>query len=341
MATDFAYTFHVRAENYIAEQVFSIILEAGMQYGDDQSGINYSQDEQGFGLQFCGVATDEPESKLRTWLTEFSAGGVEIDWMMLSNDGGCYTACSSFIKGEEITHLDAATWIPDWSEAILVGKALDGNDEALSKIPDLILSYDGDCGANEYLWGYLTLFEALANAGRLNARTEDVEEWSEILFRMTNPDEYECPLEGCEALFTQIESAIETRKRLDEVLKGDFVTLLEQIDISSLDEWENKGLYADEGVYCAWNDNYYSSSEDAIDLFMENKRAVRASFEGWLQLKDCRYIENSDNSGIAEVGYTFENAMSTCRKFVEWVKDRFTIDLKSVEFSDWNKAVGV
>lgn len=88
MATDFAYTFHVRAEKLIAEQVFSIILEAGMQYGDDQSGINYSQDEQGFGLQFCGVATDEPESKLRTWLTEFSAGGVEIDWMMLSNDGG-------------------------------------------------------------------------------------------------------------------------------------------------------------------------------------------------------------------------------------------------------------
>ena len=263
--------------------------------------------------------------------------------MMLSNDGGCYTACSSFIKGEEITHLDAATWIPDWSEAILVGKALDGENEAVSKIPNLIFSYDGDCGANEYLWGYLTMFEALANAGRLNARTEDVEEWSEILFRMTNPDEYECPLEGWryEALFSQIESAIETRKRLDEVLKGDFVALLEKIDISSLDEWETKGLYADEGVYCAWNDCYYTSSEDAIDLFMENKRAVRASFEGWLQLKDCRYIENSDNSGIAEVGYTFENAMSACRKFVEMVKDRFTIDLQSVEFSDWNKAVGV
>jgi len=129
--------------------------------------------------------------------------------------------------------------------------------------------------------------------------------------------------------------------KVDEVLRGDFVSMLEKIDISSLDEWENKGLYADEGIYCAWNDCYYTSTEDAIVLFMENTRAIRASFEGWLQLKDCRYIENFDNSHIEEVGYTFPHAMSTCRKLVEWARNRFTIDLQSVEFSDWNKAVGV
>ena len=218
MATDFAYTFHVRAEKYIAEQVFSIILEAGMQYSNREAQINYSQDERGYALHFCGVATDEPSSKLRDWLTDYSAGGTEIDWMMLSNDGWCYTCCRSYIHGKEIVHLDLETWIPNWSEAVLVGKALDGENEAVSKIPNLIFSYDKDCGANEYLWGYLSMFEALANAGRLNARTEDVEEWSEILFRMTNPEEDECPLEGCDALFSQISSAIEARKLLDRAV---------------------------------------------------------------------------------------------------------------------------
>ncbi len=218
MATDFEYTFHVRAEKYIAEQVFSIILEAGMQYGNDQSDIKYSQDERGYFLHFYGVATDEPETKLRTWLTEYSAGGVEIDWMMLSNDGWCYTVCSSFIDGEEITHLNDETWFNDWAEAVLVGKALDGDDEAVTKIPDLILVYDGDCGGNENLWGYLTMFEALANASRLNARTEDVEKWSEILSWYSNPDEDDPGPDICEDLFSQISSAIEARKLLDRAV---------------------------------------------------------------------------------------------------------------------------
>ncbi len=218
MATDFAYTFHVRTEKRIAEYVFKRILEADMHYCEEnQAGIKYFNDERGHGLFFYGVATDEPSSKLKDWLAEFSNCGVEIDWMMDSNDGWVYTACYSFIDGKEIVHLDEETYIEDWSDALHVGKAISGDKDALSKIPDLIHNFKGSSGDGEHVTAYLTMFCILSEAGKLNARSQDVEKWEELLSWMKEPDNCYMP-EDCEALLAQIRSAIETRKLLDRAV---------------------------------------------------------------------------------------------------------------------------
>lgn len=215
MATTSDYTFHVRADKSIAETVFKRILEAEMHDADEDA--RYFEDEQGYGLYFYGYGNDKQELKLRDWLKGVSQRGAEIDWMTISDDGGVWTECSSYIKGEWVAWIGEETYINDWKTAILVGKAIDGDKDAISKIPDAILNLDcdSDLSTQMEMTGYATMFEILSRAGKLEARTQDVEKWDELLGWR---DDYDQSLFDSDELSDELKSAIEARKLLDRAV---------------------------------------------------------------------------------------------------------------------------
>lgn len=216
MATISDYTFHVRADKSIAERVFKRILKAGMHDGDED--VKYFEDEQGFGLYFYGYGNDKQASKLRDWLQGVSQRGAEIDWMVISDDGGVWTECSSYIKGEWVPWIGEETYINDWKTAVLVGKAINRDKDAISKIPDAILNLrcDSDHASLMEMIGFAHMFLILSRAGKLEARTQDVEKWEKLLRWRDeeNNSIFSIWYDGDE-LSDELKSAIETRKLLD------------------------------------------------------------------------------------------------------------------------------